>query len=389
MGLFLDVINLDETQTNRALSEIYKAIHDHGDDDAIWDPMDSPFVRRLVELFTERGLTRVEAVQHELQAWMAGHKHNPGLKPPPAPPGVMERWTPAELDLVKIYLQALPPHKWTLDDYMMMVDYLVQRYLPADVLKSEAEWLATRSTLMGKVQANIEKLTDKQADRIVAALPTTPTQAVAQFALTPLQQSILSFAATRAADRVTAFSAAARQKLRAVIQKHVEQQMLRIPGTPGQTLQSLLLDTFGTMNRDWRRIAVTEAGECQTQGYIASLAPGTKVERVEQYKSACGFCKRIHGRVMEVVSPDNPDKDPETQVWVGKDNFGRSSAPRKRVGNALVPRDPEELWWVPAGLVHPHCRGRWLPVLQDEPGEDAEFGEWLRRLLEGKKDAAA
>lgn len=382
-GLFVDLINLSERATNAGLSYFYKAIHDHGED-SIWDPMDSPFVRRLVELFTERGLTRIESVKKELDAWLAGHKHKPAQTLPPKPPGSMERWTVAERELVKIYLEALPPAMWTLDDYMMMVDYTVQRYLPVDDLRTEAEWLATRSSLMGKVQANMEKLTVAQADKVVAALPNTAGAASAQFALSPLQQTMLEFGNAKAAEYVTSFSESARHKLRSIVMEHAKEQMLKVPGVPSQALQTRLLDTFAAMNRDWRRIAVTEAGECQTHGYIASLAPGTKVKRVEIYASACGFCRKIHGTIAEVVSPDAPDKDPETQVWVGKDNYGRSGAPRKRVGNELVPRDPDEMWWLPAGLVHPHCRGRWVPVLEDAPGDDPEFGAWLRDLLAPK-----
>lgn len=383
MGIFLDVLHLSEAQTNSALSFIYKSVHDH-DGDAIWEPMDSPFVRRLVELFTERGLTRIEAVQKSLEAWLSGAKHKPAQTLPAKPAGSMERWNEAELELAKLYLEALPPAAWTLDDYMLVVDYIIQRYLPADDLRTEAQWLATRATLMGKVQDNLQNLTEKQADKVVAALPTTAAAAVAQFTLSPLQQAVLSFANAKAAEYVTQFSESARHKLRAVIMEHAKERMLTAPGAPGEALQTRLFDTFAAMNRDWRRIAITEGGECQTQGYIASLVPGTKVQRVEIYPTACAFCRKIHGRVMEVVSPNAPDKDPETQIWIGKDNFGRSGAPRKRVGDELLPREPDEMWWVPAGLVHPHCRGRWVPVLQDEPGDDPEFGAWLRHLLEKK-----
>lgn len=383
MSILIDVLPLSEEQTNEAFDFFYKSVHDHGDG-PMWDPMDSPFIRRLVELFTDRGLTRIEAVQKELDAWLAGQKHKPSQILPPKPPGMMERWTPAERELVKIYLEALPPAQWTLDDYMMAVDYTVQRYLPASDLRTEAEWMATRSTLMGKVQANMEKLTMAQADKVVAALPNTARAAMEQFSLSPLQQAVLEFGNAKVGQYVTQFSESARNKLRSVIMKHAQEQMLMPSGVPSETLQTQLQDTFASMNRDWRRIAVTEAGECQTHGYIAGMPPGSKVRRIEQYESACGFCKKIHGRVLEVVSPDDPNKNPETQVWVGKDNFGRSGAPRKRVGNMLVPRDPHELWWIPAGLVHPHCRGRWVPVLEDQPGEDPEFGAWLRELLEPK-----
>ena len=107
------------------------------------------------------------------------------------------------------------------------------------------------------------------------------------------------------------------------------------------------------------------------------------MKRVEIYASACGFCRKIHGVVATVVTPDHPNKDPDTMVWVGKNNIGRSASPKKRVGDVLVPRTPDEMWWLPAGLAHPHCRGRWVPVIDDEPGDDPEFGDWLRKTLGG------
>lgn len=125
---------------------------------------------------------------------------------------------------------------------------------------------------------------------------------------------------------------------------------------------------------------MTEAGEAQTQGYIASLKPGAKVKRVEHYVNACAFCKKIDGVVATVIAPSDPDKT-ENSIWPGKNNIGRSASPRKRVGDVLVPRLPEEMWHLPAGLAHPHCRGRWVPVIDDEPGDDPEFGDFLRELL--------
>ena len=66
-----------------------------------------------------------------------------------------------------------------------------------------------------------------------------------------------------------------------------------MPVVGGSSLETKLMDQFATLNRDWRRIAVTEAGEAQTAGYIASVPRGTKVKRVEQYKNACAFCRKI------------------------------------------------------------------------------------------------
>ena len=76
MSLFVDLIELGERVTNDALEFLCKA--DHGQDDSIWAPMDSPLIARLVELFTERGLMRLAGVREELQAWLEGHRHAPG-----------------------------------------------------------------------------------------------------------------------------------------------------------------------------------------------------------------------------------------------------------------------------------------------------------------------
>lgn len=385
MALLIDLAELSEHQTDCALDTIYKAIHDHGDDDSIWNPHESPYIRRLIELFTQRGLMRLDGFRDELEKWVEGERHRSGTRPP-RPDGAMQRWSQGELELVKLYLETLPPTEYVLDDWLMLVDYLVMRYLPATDLRSEAEWLSVRSTLMGRVQANIDNLTAKQADKLLEVLPTTVSAAAGEFSMSRVQRATLDYATAHAAENVQKLSDDARHRIRSVIIRHHEQQLLRIEGTPGTSLKSDLLDSFATLNRDWRRIAVTEAGEAANQGFISTMKPGTKVRRLEHYRGACAFCRKIDGMEFDVVAPDAPDKDGWHDVWVGKSNIGRSGAPRKRVGSDLIEREPHELWWPAAGTQHPHCRGRWLLVLQDEPGDDPDFGAWLRDKL-GKKSA--
>jgi hypothetical protein len=379
--MYIDLQLLSPLATDDALEFIYKSAA-RGDRGAgIWDAHESVLIRRLIELFTKRGLDRLEHVKTQLSAWQQGKHHNPDAKPSTAP-GMMVRWTDDELSLVKLYLEALPPGKWGVKDHMMAVDYVVQRYLPAEELKTEAQWLATRAVLMGKVQANLDAklVTPQNADKILAALPSTPEAAASQFDLSKQQKSAMEFAEVRAGENVRALTDKARHQLRQTVM-----QQLELAETTGQlpSLETELFDDFASLNRDWRRIAVTEAGECQTQGFIASLKPGTKVKRVEQYETACAFCKRIHGRVATVVAADAPDKDGETMVWPGKNNIGRSAAPRKRVGDELVPRTEAELWHLPAGLAHPNCRGFWVAVMEILEGDDPEFGAYLQKVLSG------
>ena len=383
MGFLVDLIEFGERRTNAALEHLCKSHHD--DDDGIWAKHDSLLIRRMVELFTQRGLDRLEAFRTELLAWSNGVHYTPGDRIQ-RPAGAMERWTEAERALVKLYLEHLPPAEWTLDDHMLCIDFLFQRYLPADDMRTEAEWLATRASLMGRVQASMEKLTERQADAILAAMPSTAQEAVDRFGVTRAQRATMEFAATRCAENVRNLADDARHRMRSTIAEHVTQRELGAPVVSGHSLETKLLDQFGTLNRDWRRIAVTEAGEAQTQGYIASLKPGQKVKRVEQYKGACAFCRRIDGVVVTVVEPSMENKDPDTMIWPGKNNVGRSASPRKRVGDLLVEREPDEMWTIPAGLVHPHCRGRWIPTIEERPGDDPDFAAWLRETLAPPKE---
>lgn len=383
MALFVDIYPLSPHTTNAALEFIFKSTHDQGD--GIWKPHSSPLVRRLIELFSKRGLDRFDAVQKELVEWHSGAKYTE-MEVLPVKPDIMGRWNAAELDLVKLYLESLFPGDWTLDDHMMAVDYVVQRYLPSNELVAEADWLVTRASMMGKVQANmaasaLAAMTGAIADNILLALPDSASSADTQFNLSALEKSALNFARVRTGENVQAITETVRHKLKTTIVQHLQEKQTLAEGVPSKSLESVLFDKFAPLNRDWRRIAVTEAGEAQNQGFIAALKFGTKVQRVEMYENACAFCRKIDGVIAEVVSPDHPDKNPDTMIWVGKNNIGRSASPRKRVGDILVDREPDEMWWLPAGLAHPHCRGRWVATIEDAPDDDPEFGDFLRDLL--------
>lgn len=384
MTSLLDISQLTDAQCECTFEHIYKAITEDPGDDAIWAKMESPFLRRMVELFTKRGLMRMDHFRAELIQWLNNDKYAGGSRGfiPKLPYGAMQRWSSAELDLVRMYLENVPADQFALEDGMLLVDYLVQRYLPHDVLRTEAEWLATRATLMGRVQANMESLTLNQADVLLEKLPTTVAGAASTFHLVPTQQAMLAYAAEHTAENVQRVADDVRHRMRMLIMKRTQDRAFGVLD-PSQLQQDLLYQ-FGQLNRDWRRIAVTEAVENSNQGYIAMLDPGDKVRRQEHYTGACSFCRKINDMVFDVVDTDHPDKDGWTQVWVGKTNVGRSAAPRARVGGVMVERDPSEMWWPAAGAQHPFCRGFWTRELSAEHGDDPAFAEWLRVNLSAK-----
>jgi hypothetical protein len=131
--LLLDVSCICDAHTDEALELLAKAGGEDPPD--IWEPHPNPFVRRIVELFTERGLTRIGAVRAELERWLAGQMERPSFTAPDRRPSPgMVRWEEAERGLVRLYLQNLPSSTFVLEDWMLLVDYLAQKYLPADAL---------------------------------------------------------------------------------------------------------------------------------------------------------------------------------------------------------------------------------------------------------------
>lgn len=380
MALLFDLAALSARHTDDVLNHVFCKAYGHEDGDGIWAPQDNPFLARLVELFTERGLTRMAGLSDELQAWLTGERHQAGdIRP--RPPGDRRVWTQQELGVARLYLRSLPPDAWTVDDHMLLIDFLHQRYMSADDLRTEAEWLSQRSVLMGRVQANMAAVTPGQADKILAA-------PIPDVSWSGIQQQVREFARLRCADAVTRVSEGVRMQLRQTIAQEVEQASLAGRPVWSTALQTRLQDDFAIQNRDWRRVALTESTEALNQGFVASQEPGQRLKRVEQYRGVCAWCAKIDGREFEVVDPAEPDKDGDTQVWVGKTNVGRSVAPRKRVGDLLVEREPQERYWVSAGAQHPNCRGRWVPVITDQPGDDVEFGNYLRETLQGIKPLA-
>lgn len=382
---FLDFRSVPSCCADHALEALAKSLSgEDGDTHDIWKPHHSVLIARLIELFTQRGLLQIQKVNDELHSWLTTshyikHGHAPALKPD----GASLRWTDAEMELVKVYLESLPPGTFTFEDWGLLVDYLVNRYMPTETLQSEASWLAVRSTIMGKVQAALDGTTPShhEADRILAAMPLSVEAANATFKFPPKFKAIMSYARARCCDQVVGIAEKTRHRLKSVIMAHQALVLAGDPSGTSQSLQTKLFDEFAALNRDWRRIAVTEAGENANQGLIASLPVNSKVKRMERYAGACPFCRSIDGRVMTVVDPDKPNRDGDTEVWVGKTNVGRSASPNRKTDTGMVERGANERWWIPAGTVHPHCRGMWSIAPGPRPEQDQVFGAWLQDLL--------
>ncbi|MBI1207426.1 MAG: hypothetical protein GC191_09065 [Azospirillum sp.] len=381
-ALLVDLGAVPHHHCDHALDGLYKAMAE-GDERSTWRPHESPWLTEHVEDCTARMQAILTAIQDALSRALTGQPLGALAKADPP----WSRWDSAAFGAASAYLEGKAPASYTLEDWVMLVDWLIQRYLPDGVIKSEAEYLVVRAAVAGKVQTNIDaqqalrdRLTPRMVPALARLLPTRFAEAAAKL-LTPVETAILRVAHARAAENISAVSEGLRHRMKGIILEHVQAIVLgQAEGTTGH-LQTRLFDEFGVANRDMRRIAISEAGECMSQGQIAAAQPGQRVKRMEAYRGACPWCQSIDGQVVTVVDPAKPGKDGNAEVWLGKTNVGRSAAPRRRTEAGLVPREPHEMWWIAAGIQHPHCRGGWQAVSGKPAAVSQEFEDFLQDAL--------
>lgn len=425
MPQLFDLSGADDRTLNYHLECLCKAQaepHDPpGGKGDMWEPHPSVFLQQLVEAFTSLGVKVTDDLKAELFSWLAGGVHGAGAPAhpshplllghgphnggsgatgggsgagggqPPVPPSggwpivPAVSWTPETVAAARAYLLAKPLASWTVDDFLLLVDVLAQSHFPPGWAEQQAEWLSTRSGLMAKVEDLAPGASLAQVGNVLAAMPNTLAEALAgELQLRPAHVAAMAFGRARAAENIRNVNDALRHALKSSILASLEEGFAvagGAPALPSQALTQRLFDDFAQHNRDWRRIAVTEAGEIKNQGFVGLQDPGEFLRRVERYRGACTFCRNLDGRVFKVVDPLDPDKDGQKEIWAGKTNVGRSASPRKRVDGELVDRLPSELWWAAAGVQHPHCRGVWVRVKPPVPtSSDKAWKEWLAHL---------
>jgi len=145
-------------------------------------------------------------------------------------------------------------------------------------------------------------------------------------------------------------------------------------------IASDLFHTFGELNFDWQRIAVTECAIIKGDRYVLRLLEHQEIRKKNETKvlgtsavDACPWCKEnIHGKVFFVISEDeaplNVLNHPmwDTHLWRGKRNFNRyfSKYKVRRSLNdeiEILPRPQEEIAKACFGGAHPNCRCWFTP----------------------------
>ncbi|HEY0205310.1 MAG TPA: hypothetical protein VGC15_14295 [Acetobacteraceae bacterium] len=390
-ALLFDLGDVPDCHCNSGFEVMAKAMAEdpEGDPRSIWTPHDNPYVTAHVEDVTRRLQLVLERIQDALARILLGEPI--GHLSKAAVPWM--RWDPARFESARVELEMKPPELFSLDDWMLLADYLIQRYLPDGVINDEAEYLTVRASILGKIQA-AQRGAAPPPDTMAAWSTLTPTHFahVPERVLSPVELQVMQYAKQAAAVHIGSVTEAARAGMKSIILEHVQAQVLGQREGTAAHLKTRLFDHFGQLNRDMRRIAVTEAGECVCQGFIAAQPPGARVKRIEAYRGACKFCKSINGKVFTVCAPDDPNRSGTENIWLGKTNAGRSAAARRKVGGIMIERAEGERWWVAAGVQHPHCRGAWVLAPEEmkaPPGVTPEFQAFMAALLAKHRAAIA
>lgn len=295
-----------------------------------WGPHPDPGIAFIEDEFWRPGAAFLQAmVAHAL-----GHGVRPLAKAYALPSGSVAGWG----EIADLFKQDLDPdHLMT--GWSQIIDKLATGLFPGATKESLARQMALRSHLLHKAGARV-------------AAGDLPSWGTALRTFGSSQSEALAWTKARALQFMTALDSKARESMLTTLVAS------RQAGEGVGKLQRRLFDSFSTLNRDWRRVALTETAMAVSNGALASVNPaeGWLAEWVAGLH-ACPFCKAQGGKRYRVVSADAPSKNGDTQVWAGKNNHGRSAHAWSTKEGRF--RTADELWW-PCIPAHPCCGCVWV-----------------------------
>jgi hypothetical protein len=241
-------------------------------------------------------------------------------------------------DIAKLFGSPESPEK-KMSIWENLIDAFTTHILPSETVEAVAGAWALRSSLLSIL-----------GDRVRGIGETVKDWAAYHKILPSHRKEAVEWQKVHAARFITNLKDSTRKAIKnTLIQAEIE-------NIPRGEMHQRLLDNFGTLNRDWRRLVLTETASGSASGKLAQAAGLEGFEAVwTGTPNACPFCYRMYRRVFQIVSPEHPNKDGQKQVWPGKSNIGRSPSPYRKDGTK---RKPEELWW-PAIPAHPNCCCSW------------------------------
>lgn len=247
----------------------------------------------------------------------------------PKPPG----WG----DVMKLFDSPAPAEE-QMSTWSSLVDTFAKHLLPGQSIAEQSAVWALRSNLLHVIGQRVKAVTTPGAwDLYAHTLP-------------PAGKGVLDWTKVRGAQFITNMKEAAKKEALSVLVEN------RLAGGNHHDLSRALLEKMGRLNRDWRRIAITETAMAVANGQLATVADSGEWEAIwVAGPKACPSCRKMQNRAFRIVRPDFPNKDSETMTWPGLNNVGRSASPTRKDGTK---RTKEEMWQ-PCQPLHPNCCCVW------------------------------
>jgi hypothetical protein len=210
--------------------------------------------------------------------------------------------------------------------------------------------------LIGKILEESERRGISWRGLVVSRLPVTVEAARAAHGLSPADERAIEYSRQQSARYITDMA----ERMKAAVREQITRAVAA--REPPRQLAQTLFQQFSEANRDWRRIALTEAACAVANGYLSAIGPEEWVVGSSSV-NCCDWCREhIQARAFRVL-PEAPGEPTEEQsssfVWVAKTNIGRSRYSLRLDGTK---REPAELWH-PCIPAHPHCRCRWRRLI--------------------------
>jgi len=286
----------------------------------------------------------------------------------------------------------------TNEEWKIMTDDIVN-FLDDRIGNAEEE-LVVRAGLMGKLLQsmeaegkNLNEVKNMSYDEIeeeYGQIPQTIDDAVKNFNLSSPERSAIEYAKEHAGEHLAIEDGSLKNKIIKMVRKQIvggledgitaQEMISRLYWVdPSDELgQRFKNDTIDSINRDWRRVVLTEFSYAQNNGYMSAVAEQNRKAKKKTYfvyagqvdRGTCDFCESALGTVMlwsdKPLSDDKiVDEHATIAIWRGKSNVGRSGAN----------------WWI-CFPTHPHCNHYAEEIDPMEEAWDPEINKIVYKIEE-------
>lgn len=257
----------------------------------------------------------------------------------------------------------------------------IDEFIKSQTLNITAvEQYLVRAFIVGKIIQERSGLPIIPKEIELKKLPDTISKAMKQYNLTEREAFSLQRSQSHAAQHMVSATNTTVNRVQSLVSDSILQHTSR--KELAKKLFEEFTDDSQEINRNWNRVSISEISYAYNNGYLSTLKVNSWVVGISM-PDRCEHCGAlIDGKVYPFIDTTNEamessNLDPDSKeyqrrtwiasncIWLGKDNYGRSGAKRKRTADGMIDRRTHELYF-PALPMHPYCfKGNSLVTMAD------------------------